>query len=726
MLSLITSGRTRDLLPLILAVLFLFLILATSPAKAAIKNELIVTNGDDSGPGSLRQAIADAQNGDTILIDINAVAADNENELPVILLNSQLEVSKQLTIKAQVGQQGPIIIDIAPGQRPSRHLLNTGVLTLMDFTFRNGRAAAGALNTDGWGGAIINFGKLHLIEVTFEDNSAALGGGAIYNAAELSAEGLIASGNSVKDDSDQPAGFGGAVLNISPGQGIEASFTYLEGQMSGNQALGGGGIYNIALQGGRAVMNISGVHFQGQVADSGAAVGNEAAEGSDGQVHIERSSAAANEAGSGGVLSNGGPGAHSRVVNFTAYDNQASNAGSAIINAFGGQTEIYYSTFVDNGSTAATNIQSGIDEDPATIENDDPQHQGGRLKAAASILKGLGVKFKGPNIDTNFNLADDNSGFEHGENDNFILQTIDAEDPQPAGKFVKIIHMNGLWGSYIFIPEGQAECGDPVNVDARGVKRPQPFSDEDDVEDDDKFCLPGAVQPNSTSMLIKKEIPEELKPDTPIIFNFDYKLHVGQLEFVRKEFSLAPDEDRQYLVPASEYVEFDEQPEAGWVPEAITCTVDGMAVPAKISLIGEDNTYRFVVLRPQRTGSVNCTVHNTISNSLTIDKKSDFIGQDPFKFSIEGAPFPLNPIYMQKNKPRTFNLPAGEYVITEEANNQWTLDPPRCDGVEFERLPDGVKIVFKEGESQAATCHFFNTGNDYKYEYNIPAIFKKK
>ncbi|HEV2716511.1 MAG TPA: hypothetical protein VGU64_14715, partial [Terriglobales bacterium] len=55
-------------------------------------NVITVTNGNDSGPGSLRQAIADAQDGDTINFDpsVNVVT----------LTTAELSISQSITISA--------------------------------------------------------------------------------------------------------------------------------------------------------------------------------------------------------------------------------------------------------------------------------------------------------------------------------------------------------------------------------------------------------------------------------------------------------------------------------------------------------------------------------------------------------------------------------------------------------------------------------------------------
>lgn len=64
----------------------------TPPKGNRPANVITVTNGNDNGPGSLRQAIADAQDGDTIDFDpsVNIVT----------LSTAELAISKSITISA--------------------------------------------------------------------------------------------------------------------------------------------------------------------------------------------------------------------------------------------------------------------------------------------------------------------------------------------------------------------------------------------------------------------------------------------------------------------------------------------------------------------------------------------------------------------------------------------------------------------------------------------------
>src|SRR4030095_6202773 len=86
---------------LIRGVFYLLLVLAVSVIPFALAqrttakgnrpaNTITVTNGNDSGPGSLRQALADANDGDTINFDPSVGI--------VMLTTAELAIGKSITV----------------------------------------------------------------------------------------------------------------------------------------------------------------------------------------------------------------------------------------------------------------------------------------------------------------------------------------------------------------------------------------------------------------------------------------------------------------------------------------------------------------------------------------------------------------------------------------------------------------------------------------------------
>ena len=156
---------------------------------------ITVTNTNDSGFFSLRQALADANDGDTI----NFLGVSGT----ITLTSGELLVNKSITIS------GPGANTLAVnGNAASRvfHIASGKTVTISDLTVTNGNSANG--------------------------------GGGIYNDhATLTVSNTTLSGNST-------TGTGGGIYNngSSPGS---AALTVTNSTLSGNSAFGGGGgIYN--------------------------------------------------------------------------------------------------------------------------------------------------------------------------------------------------------------------------------------------------------------------------------------------------------------------------------------------------------------------------------------------------------------------------------------------------------------------------------------------------
>lgn len=189
--------------------------IGTLPAWAATQT---VTNTNDSGPGSLRQAITSASSGDTIQFSLPNPST--------ITLSSTLTISTNLTINgsgaAQLALSGNHLVRV--------FAINAGVTAAISgVTIENGSATDNAP----FGGAVYNVGTLTVTNCTLSGNSAT-GGGALANFdnGKLTVMNSTLSGNS--------AGYGGAIDN-------EGTFTLNNSTISSNSTTGaGGGIYNFA------------------------------------------------------------------------------------------------------------------------------------------------------------------------------------------------------------------------------------------------------------------------------------------------------------------------------------------------------------------------------------------------------------------------------------------------------------------------------------------------
>ncbi len=158
----------------------------------------VVTTTDDSGPGSLRQAVLDAADGDHIAFSPRLASQ-------TIVLNSILpEVDKQLTID---GRMAPMLSISGDGAYPSGFTVRSnGQLTVLGLTFRDGVSFVG-------GAFFVDGGELLLNGVTLVDNVSA-GGGAIEN---LDGDLIIANSTIHNNQSTDPSLGGGAIYQWETG-----------------------------------------------------------------------------------------------------------------------------------------------------------------------------------------------------------------------------------------------------------------------------------------------------------------------------------------------------------------------------------------------------------------------------------------------------------------------------------------------------------------------------
>jgi predicted outer membrane repeat protein len=220
---------TPNIKYVIVAILFLVAII---PLRAGT---ITVTNANDSGPGSLRQALADANDGDTIDFAVTGTIG---------LTSGELLVGRSITIS------GPGANNLA---------LNNCEI--------NGNTAAN------FGGGIYSGGEyeipdavLSITNSTLNENSAEQSGGGIFNNGAFSGHAHLQITNSTLSR-NSAAEDGGGMYNF--GAAGEATLGAQNSTFSSNLAqLSGGGLYNDGAF-GLATVQITDGTFSENIAQSG-------------------------------------------------------------------------------------------------------------------------------------------------------------------------------------------------------------------------------------------------------------------------------------------------------------------------------------------------------------------------------------------------------------------------------------------------------------------------
>jgi hypothetical protein len=204
-------------------------------AVVALRADTItVTNTNDSGPGSLRQALADANDSDTITFAVTGTIG---------LTSGELLVDKSITIS------GPGADNLAVDGNAKTRIFHIGAattVTVSDMTITNGSV------TNDFGGGIYNdHATLTLNNCVVSGNSTTYSGGGIYNDGHGGSVSLEIS-NSTFTANSAPGGSGGGIFNDGQ-QGGSATLEIINSTLSDNSALFGGGIITTGFQGNASV-----------------------------------------------------------------------------------------------------------------------------------------------------------------------------------------------------------------------------------------------------------------------------------------------------------------------------------------------------------------------------------------------------------------------------------------------------------------------------------------
>ncbi len=360
------------------------LMLAATPVDAA---QFTVTNNNDSGAGSLRQAVLDA----------NATAGADEigfdEGLGTITLTSgQIEITDDLSI---VGPSGRIRISGANCSRVlwSRTPGGGAVdLVLENVVLADGVGTATCNGTDfDTGGAMFAAGTISLVNSRVVDSTNESLGGGIYFAGEMVLIDSVVSGN-------HSVGRGGGISGGGPSLLRMVNSRVVGNVTVGDAARGGGITFFGELQLENAVVannrtlgddaDGAGLNVNVLSAKNSAIFGNRAGgEGTRGggmyvvdSLEIINSTIANNVAKeeAGGIYLFGASGESARLYNTTVFGNQAFLANDGVNLGTGASIDIHSSILAGNGEfgdnfdgDGPANVYNSVFGDPAEAINGD-------------------------------------------------------------------------------------------------------------------------------------------------------------------------------------------------------------------------------------------------------------------------------------------------------------------------------------------------------------------
>ncbi|HEY4721158.1 MAG TPA: choice-of-anchor Q domain-containing protein, partial [Anaerolineae bacterium] len=185
-----------SILALMLAFLFVALAwLSLNPIRAYAAT-LTVVNTNDSGPGSLREALVNAAAGDTITF-----ASSLANQTIVLTTTEIVVTQTNITID---GSNAPgVMVD---GNNAMRVFSVTAPISIISLTIQNG-------NVTGDGGGLYTTSALTLTNVNFLTNTASIQGGGLYAGATVWLTGTQFVSNTASSDGGGAFVFYTATLN---------------------------------------------------------------------------------------------------------------------------------------------------------------------------------------------------------------------------------------------------------------------------------------------------------------------------------------------------------------------------------------------------------------------------------------------------------------------------------------------------------------------------------
>jgi len=301
-------------------------LVAASPAGAATFD---VTNTNDAGPGSLRQAILDAVAAN---VDSEIEVSDDLDGDTITLTTGELLFSPanpQVTL--DIDGNGVVVRQATPASRVLQYA-SLGQLTLRDLTIRGGRATGGS--------GVLTFGPMLVLEATFTDNVATAGdGGAIFALfAAVTAKNSTFTDNHARDRASETAG--GAIAVFAPRQD---ALSLIDSTLTDNSATSSVPVTSL-LGGGAVAVN-------GDIDVEGSTIADNTVEGSTAGFH-----------GGGGLFAYGNVSVLNSTITDNTVEGHGGSGGGILVAPYQGilaqdpAIELAYTDVVDNSAGSGSNI----------------------------------------------------------------------------------------------------------------------------------------------------------------------------------------------------------------------------------------------------------------------------------------------------------------------------------------------------------------------------------
>ncbi|MEH2062181.1 MAG: DUF4347 domain-containing protein, partial [Nostoc sp.] len=327
----------------------------------------IVTNTNDSGAGSLRQAIINANNDpgiETIIFDTTGIFGDATPDT-ITLTSGQLNVTEGVIIQGTGANKLAI-----SGNNASRVFNASASLSIDGLNITGGNAG------NSFGGGIYSTSSVTVSNSTISGNVTNTSGGGIYgtssvivsnstisgNTANTSGGGIYGTSSATVSDST----ISGNIVNTSGGGIYTSNATITNSTLSGNTASNGGGIYGTSsatvsdstVSGNIANTSGGGIYSSNATITNSTVSGN-TANTNGGGIYGSSSATVSNSTVSGNIATSGG-GIYSSITtltNSTISSNTAKNNGGGIYS--GGGTVSNSTIFANTADSDNNNTGNG-------------------------------------------------------------------------------------------------------------------------------------------------------------------------------------------------------------------------------------------------------------------------------------------------------------------------------------------------------------------------------